>query len=84
MEIDFDNLRACPFCGQKPCITSHPGINWDGKEKHINKGGMFGLWYVGCPSGVHDFISHKCEIKPAAKWYADLKVAIRHWNERLL
>lgn len=75
-------LKPCPFCGQHAVIVSHPGINWDGSEKHINKGAMHGLWYVGCPASFFEGMVDDCEIKPSAQWYADLDKAIEAWNDR--
>ena len=63
-------------------MISHPGINWDHKDKSINKGAMHEGWYVGCPSEHYDGLVKHCEIHPSASWYNDINDAIRAWNLR--
>jgi hypothetical protein len=75
-------LKDCPFCGGKAVIVRNPGINWDGKQKHLNKGAGFVTWYVGCPSAFFEDIAPHCEVHPAACWYAHLEDAIKVWNTR--
>ena len=85
VNLDTLKLLPCPFCGRQATIILHPGENWDGKrDKSINIGAGFGLWYVGCSYPFFEGLDGKprCEIAPAASWFAKLEVAIVEWNTR--
>jgi hypothetical protein len=75
-------LELCPFCGGHAIIIMNPGINWDGKEKHLNVGAGHGTWYVGCPTNYFEGSVPHCEIHPSASWYARLPDAIKAWNSQ--
>lgn len=76
----MEELKPCPFCGQDAIRSQNPGHNWDGKDKNLNVGACYGLWFVGCPSAIYDNL--KCKIHPGAKWYANLEDAEEDWNRR--
>lgn len=78
-------LKPCPFCRQQAIMQTHHGLDWDGKDKGgtgAQVGGMYGLWYVGCPSPLIPDVETKCEIGPSAQWYAKQEDAIKAWNRR--
>jgi len=83
MEVKLDELKQCPFCHQASIVVSHPGQNWDGKMGKVYEvGGMHGLWYVGCPVAFFEVDMRRCEVMPAASWYAKLEDAVKAWNKR--
>lgn len=80
---EMTELKPCPFCGQHAIRAQNAGHNWDVREdSHTNIGACYGTWYVGCPSGVYSSLETKCEIHPAACWYAELGDAEHEWNKR--
>jgi len=81
-DIHQAKLRPCPFCGRQAIIVRHPG-NWNVRPPY-QKGGMHGTWYVGCSYPFFEEIDDdpSCEVAPAAKWYANLEMAIKAWNKK--
>jgi len=73
----INSLKPCPFCGRMPKIETCEGHNWDGKQRHVNVGGCYGLWLILCPDDGCD-----CEVHPATAWYPCLTSAVEAWNRR--
>jgi len=73
----INRIKPCPFCGRMPKIETCEGYNWDGKQKHVNIGGCYGLWIVSCPCEDWD-----CAVHPATAWYPAMTSAVEAWNRR--
>lgn len=82
-DIENVELEACPFCGREAIIVMHPG-RWNVKSKYEQEGGLWGTWYVGCPYPFFEdlYEAERCDIAPAACWFAHLDEAIKWWNKR--
>ena len=72
-------LELCPFCGRQAIRMQHPGLPED-KANNVREDALMGLWYVGCPEIKLE--DNKCEVHPAACWYARLSDAEKEWNTR--
>jgi len=83
--IHLVKLKQCPFCGRQATIVRNPGSNWDGKKgENVSVGACFGLWFVGCSYVFFEDqdTMQRCELAPAASWYAKLEEAVKQWNTR--